>query len=69
MSLNVKKIIYKVCTEILFHFSTIKRDSPLSYNRLKLETWDLRNLRLPQHCCSLVSKFEDLKPANQRNIT
>jgi len=68
MCLEVKKIAYKMYATILFHFSNINTDSPLLSNRVKVEKKHFRNLIFHSTVFSLVTRFKDLKPANQRNI-
>ena len=68
MCLKVKKITYKIYAKILFHCSNINTDSSLSSNRVRVEKKHFRNLSFHSIAFSLVIRFKDLKPANQRNI-
>jgi hypothetical protein len=68
MCLRVKKITYKMYAKILFHCSNINTDYPLPSNRVKVEKKHFRNCSFHSTVCSLVSRFKDFKPANQRNI-
>jgi hypothetical protein len=68
MCLKVKKITYKMYAKILFHCSNINTDSPLPSNRVKIEKKHFRNWSFHSTVFSLVSRFKDLKPANQRNV-
>jgi hypothetical protein len=67
MCLKVKKITYEMYTKMLFHFTNTNTDSPLSSNRVKAEKKHLLNLSFHSTVFSLVSRFKDLKSANQRN--
>jgi hypothetical protein len=53
---------------MLFHCSNTNTDSPLSSNRVKVTKKHFRNFSFHSIVFSLVIKFKDLKPTNQRNI-